>query len=183
MVHFYQDVLGFKLSDYFVQPVAVHFFHLNPRHHTVGIIESDTNGIHHMMVEANFLDDIGQGYDIAQLTPDMVAQTLGRHINDHMTSFYTHNPSNFMVEYGWGGRSIDVDNWKPKEVVEGPSLWGHERMWLPPEGRQVSRDLRMKAAAEGLRIPVDVQEGGFKIAPGTCILWDSIGEARKRGYA
>jgi hypothetical protein len=56
-------------------------------------------------------------------------------------------------------------------------------MWLPPEGRKVSRDLRMKAASEGLRIPVDVQDGGYKIAPGTCILWDSISEAKKRGYA
>jgi 2,3-dihydroxybiphenyl 1,2-dioxygenase len=183
MIAFYRDVLGFKLSDYFVKPVRVHFFHLNPRHHTLGFLESGKNGMHHMMVEANFLDDVGQGYDIAQLTPDMVAQTLGRHINDHVTSFYTHNPSNFMIEYGWGGRSIDPDNWTPQEVVEGPSLWGHERMWLPPEGRAVSRDLRMKAAAEGLRIPVDVQEGGYKIAPGTCVLWDSIGEAKKRGYA
>jgi 2,3-dihydroxybiphenyl 1,2-dioxygenase len=180
---FYRDVLGFHLSDFFVKPVPVHFFHLNPRHHTLGIIESNKDGIHHMMVEVNFLDDVGQGYDIAQLTPDLVAQTLGRHINDHMTSFYSHNPSNFMVEYGWGGRSIDVDRWTPKEIVEGPSLWGHERMWLPPEGRKVSRDLRMKAAAEGLRIPVDVQDGGYKIAPGTCILWDSISEAKKRGYA
>ena len=40
-----------------------------------------------------------------------------------------------MAEYGWGGRSIDLDNWTPKEVVEGPSLWGHERLWLPAEGR------------------------------------------------
>jgi 2,3-dihydroxybiphenyl 1,2-dioxygenase len=183
LVAFYRDVLGFHLSDFFVKPVPVHFFHLNPRHHTLGIIEAKTDGVHHMMVEVNFLDDVGQGYDIAQLTPDLVAQTLGRHINDHMTSFYSHNPSNFMVEYGWGGRSIDVDTWTPKEVVEGPSLWGHERMWLPPEGRAVSRDLRMKAASEGLRIPVDVQDGGYKIAPGTCILWDSISEAKKRGYA
>jgi 2,3-dihydroxybiphenyl 1,2-dioxygenase len=183
MVKFYQGVLGFRLSDFFVKPVPVHFFHLNPRHHTLGIIETGTNGIHHMMVEVNFLDDVGQGYDIANLTPDLVAQTLGRHINDHMTSFYSRNPSKFMVEYGWGGRSIDPDTWTPKEVVEGPSLWGHERMWLPPEGRKLSRDLRMKVASEGLRIPVDVQEGGYKIAPGTCILWDQIGEARRRGYA
>jgi 2,3-dihydroxybiphenyl 1,2-dioxygenase len=182
MLAFYQGVLGFKLSDYFVKPVKVHFFHLNPRHHTLGILESDADGVHHMMVEMNFLDDVGQGYDIAQLTPDLIAQTLGRHINDHVTSFYTRNPSNFMLEYGWGGRSIDPDTWTPNEVVEGPSLWGHERLWLPAEGRAVSRDLRMKVAAEGLRIPLDVQEGGYKIAPGTCVLWDSIGEARKRGY-
>ncbi len=37
---------------------------------------------------------------------------------------------------------------------------------------------RMKAASEGLRIPIDVQDGGYKIAPRTCILWDSIGEAK-----
>jgi 2,3-dihydroxybiphenyl 1,2-dioxygenase len=183
LIPFYQDVLGFRLSDYFLRPAKVHFFHLNPRHHSLGIIETGTKGIHHMMLEVNFLDDIGQGYDIAQLTPEIIGQTLGRHINDHVTSFYTNNPSDFMTEYGWGGRSIDPDTWTPNEVVEGPSLWGHERMWLPPEGRAVSRELRMRVAAEGLRIPVDVQDGAYKIAPGTCSLWDSIGEARKRGYA
>jgi 2,3-dihydroxybiphenyl 1,2-dioxygenase len=182
VIPFYRDVLDFRLSDFFVKPVKIHFFHINPRHHTVGILETGKNGIHHMMVEVNFLDDIGQGYDIAQMTPDLVKQTLGRHINDHVTSFYTANPSNFMIEYGWGGRSIDVDNWTPKEVVEGPSLWGHERMWLPPEGRTVARELRMGLAQEGLRIPLDVMEGNHAVAPGTCMLWDKIGEAKKRGY-
>jgi 2,3-dihydroxybiphenyl 1,2-dioxygenase len=183
LVPFYRDILGFKLSDYFLQPIKIHFFHLNPRHHTVGILETGKFGIHHMMVEVNFLDDVGQGYDVAQMTPDIIKQTFGRHINDHVTSFYTQNPSNFMVEYGWGGRSIDVDHWTPKEVVEGPSLWGHERLWLPPEGREKARELRMRLAEEGLRIPLDVMEGNHKIAPGTCALWDGIVEARKRGYA
>ncbi len=183
LIPFYRDVLGFRLSDFFLKPVKVHFFHLNPRHHTLGILESGRNGMHHMMVELNFLDDVGQAYDIAQMTPDLVRQTLGRHINDHVTSFYSLNPSNFMVEYGWGGRWIDPDNWTPKEVVEGPSLWGHERLWLPPEGRAEARALRMRLAQEGLRIPLDVMEGNHTLAPGTCVLWDSIGEARKRGYA
>ena len=49
-----------------------HFFHLNPRHHTPRHSGDGKNGIHHMMVEVNFLDDVGQGYDIAQLTPDLV---------------------------------------------------------------------------------------------------------------
>jgi len=183
LVPFYRDILGFRLSDYFLAPVKVHFFHLNPRHHTLGILETGQNGIHHMMVEVNFLDDVGQGYDIALGTPDLVRQTLGRHINDHVTSFYSANPSRFMTEYGWGGRSIDPATWTPKEVVEGPSLWGHERLWLPPEGRAQARALRMKLAEEGLRIPLDVMEGNHTLAPGTCILWDKIGEARRRGYA
>jgi 2,3-dihydroxybiphenyl 1,2-dioxygenase len=182
LIPFYTDVLGFRLSDFFLKPVKIHFFHLNPRHHTIGILETGKNGIHHMMVEVNFLDDVGQAYDIANMTPDLVRQTLGRHINDHVTSFYTQNPSNFMVEYGWGGRSIDPASWTPKEVVEGPSLWGHERMWLPPEDRAQAREMRMRLAREGLRIPLDVMEGNHTVGPGTCILWDKIGEARRRGY-
>ena len=30
---FYQDVLEFKLSDYWLRPFAGYFFHVNPRHH------------------------------------------------------------------------------------------------------------------------------------------------------
>ena len=103
-----------------------------------------------MMVEVNFLDDVGQGYDIAQCTPELVGQTLGRHINDHVTSFYTHNPSNFMVEYGWGGRSIDPDNWTPKEVVEGPEPVGPRAPVAAAGGRaRPPATLRMKLAAGG----------------------------------
>jgi 2,3-dihydroxybiphenyl 1,2-dioxygenase len=182
MVAFYRDVLGFHLSDYFTSPIQIHFFHLNARHHTLGLLQWPTDGIHHLMIEVNYLDDVGQAYDIAQLTPDLVAQTLGRHINDHVLSFYTRNPSNFMTEYGWGGRSITPASWTPKEVVEGPSLWGHERLWLPPDQRALSRDLRMKAASEGLRIPIDVQEGTYRVGPGTGMLRDSVAEAKRRGY-
>ena len=63
---FYQDILGFRLSDYFLQPFAAYFFHLNPRHHSVAFIETGKKGIHHLMVECCYLDDVGQAYDLAQ---------------------------------------------------------------------------------------------------------------------
>ena len=31
---FYQDLLGFRLSDYTLRPFKAYFFHLNPRHHS-----------------------------------------------------------------------------------------------------------------------------------------------------
>ena len=59
------------------------------------------------MASASYsFDDIGQGLDIA-LGEGRVATTLGRHTSDFITSFYTWTPSGFMVEYGWGARSID----------------------------------------------------------------------------
>ena len=72
-----------------------------------------------------------------------VGVTLGRHINDEVTSFYSNSPSGFMVEYGWGGRVIDVDGWQPQEVTWGPSMWGHDRMWMTEEGRIEWRKLRI----------------------------------------
>jgi 2,3-dihydroxybiphenyl 1,2-dioxygenase len=175
---FYRDVLGFRLSDYIVKPYRVVFMHLNARHHTIAFVERGDNAVHHMMIETFMLDDVGQGYDIALKDEGRVAQTLGRHINDQVTSFYSHTPSGFMFEYGWGGRSIDPATWTPEEVTYGPSLWGHDRRWLPPEAREEGRQMALRAAADGLRAPVNVIDGNYKLAPGACPWFDAV---RKTG--
>ncbi|MBA16898.1 MAG: biphenyl 2,3-dioxygenase [Sphingomonas sp.] len=153
LIPFYVDLLGFRLSDYALRPFKAYFFHLNARHHSFAGIETGREGFHHLMVELNSLDDVGQGYDLAQLEEGRIGVTLGRHSNDFMTSFYARTPSGFMIEYGWGGRSIDPTNWEPFECDYGPSLWGHERGWLTDEQREVARRLRLNAAAEGRRAP------------------------------
>ena len=99
--------------------------------------------------------------------------TLGRHTNDFMTSFYAKTPSSFMVECGWGGRELGAD-WQPVEMHHGPSLWGHERVWLPEKDRAVARDMRLNAAREGLRAPVQVMDGNYRLMSGTCAWWDEV---------
>lgn len=170
---FYQDVLGFRLSDYTLAPFKAYFFHINPRHHSLAMIETGKNGIHHLMVELFSLDDVGQGYDLLQADPERIAVTLGRHTNDLMTSFYAHSPSNFMMEYGWGGREIDPQTWAPFECDYGPSLWGHDRSWLSPDKRQQAREIRLQAAATGHRAPVQVMEGNYQPMRGVCPWWDA----------
>jgi len=171
---FYVDLLGFALSDYIQRPFRANFFHVNGRHHSLALIETGSNGMHHLMVELFSLDDVGQAYDIALSEPDRVNVTLGRHTNDFMTSFYAKTPSSFMIECGWGGREIDPSTWQPVEMHDGPSLWGHERVWLPEKDREVAREMRMHAAASGLRAPVQVMEGNYKLMPGTCAWWDGV---------
>ena len=97
-----------------------------------------------------------------------------------MTSFYAKTPSSFMIECGWGGREIDPATWQPVEMHDGPSLWGHERVWLPPEDRVVAREMRMRAAASGLRAPVQVMEGNYKLMSGTCAWWDGVSGSSSR---
>jgi 2,3-dihydroxybiphenyl 1,2-dioxygenase len=177
MMSFYVAVLGFGLSDYILKPFRAFFFHVNARHHSLALIETGKNGMHHLMMELFSLDDVGQCYDIALTQEERVSVTLGRHTNDLMTSFYCKSPSSFMIECGWGGREINPANWQPVEMHDGPSLWGHERVWLPEKDREVAREMRMRAAASGLRAPVQVMEGNYKLMPGTCPWWDGVSEA------
>src|ERR1700745_3492898 len=116
-------------SDYIGKPFRAYFFHVNPRHHSLALIETGKSGMHHMMVELFSLDDVGQAYDVALSEPDRIRVALGRHTNDFMTSFYAKTPSSFMVECGWGGRGIDPATWRPFEMEDWPGLWGHARAW------------------------------------------------------
>jgi 2,3-dihydroxybiphenyl 1,2-dioxygenase len=173
LMAFYVEVLGFRLSDYIEKPFRAYFFHLNPRHHSLALIETGRDGMHHLMVELFSLDDVGQASDIA-LNEDRVNVTLGRHTNDFMTSFYARTPSSFMVECGWGGREIDPSTWRPVEMTHGPSLWGHDRVWLSEKDREIAREMRMNAAREGRRAPVQVMEGNYTLMSGTCAWWDGM---------
>ena len=174
MMPFYQQLLGFHLSDYFLRPYPAYFLHVNPRHHSLALAATGKNAPHHMMVELFSLDDVGQGYDLALGDEERIAVSLGRHAGDYVTSFYWWNPSGFMLEYGWGGQSIDHATWKPFERPYGPSLWGHDRKWLSPEQLAESRELRIRGAEIGLRQPVQVIEGNYTLNAGVCPWWDGM---------
>jgi len=174
LMAFYRDTLGFRLTDYYDHPFVARFLHLNPRHHSLAFIQAGKNAVHHVMMELYSFDDVGQGYDLALGEEGRVATTLGRHTSDFITSFYSWTPSAFMVEYGWGARSIDVDTWQAYERKEGPSMWGHDRVWLSKEDNAKARALRLKNAAEGYRRPVQVMDGNFEVMSGVCPWWDSV---------
>lgn len=153
MCRLYKDVLGFRVSDRVSAPFRVEFLHVNPRHHTLGI--AHTGGpakVYHLMLEYNDFDDLGRAYDLALENPACIGVTLGRHINDHVTSFYLKNPDGWMFELGWAARTIGPD-WQVEEL-QGMSLWGHDRTWLPDDKREQARQILKKLSAAGVRAPV-----------------------------
>jgi 2,3-dihydroxybiphenyl 1,2-dioxygenase len=177
LLGFYCDTLGFGVSDYITTPFRAYFLHVNPRHHSLALIETGKQDLHHLMVELYSLDDVGQGYDIALGDPERIATTLGRHPNDAVTSYYLRSPSGFMLECGWGGCEVKPGAWTPSEVTVGPSLWGHERMWLPADQKEHARAMRLKAAADGERRPVQVIDGNFTRMQGVCPWWVAARQA------
>jgi len=135
---FYQNVLGFRLSDYEQNGLKAQFLHINPRHHSFAIGATGRTVVDHLMMEMTFLDDVGQSYDVAlKEYKSMISWALGRHTNDLMTSFYTNTPSSFRMECGWGGLLVDPEKWQAAELTVGISIWGHGRvndMPSPPRG-------------------------------------------------
>ncbi len=133
-LQFYQQVLGFKLSDDIHWPdnqggmVEATFLHCNRRHHSLALLNpcfGYTGGqLNHFMLEAASIDDVGRAYDIAQQRGYPIQRSIGRHSNDGMTSFYMHSPSGWLMEYGYGADLVDDEVWEPK-MYDSPKIWGH----------------------------------------------------------
>ena len=130
---FYTEVLGFRLSDRIAGEIYGHafditFLHGGPRHHAVAIGAQERKRIHHFMLEYASMDDVGLAFDRAWRGGVRITQTLGRHPNDRMFSFYAKTPAGFHFELGWGARTVDDATWKPT-TYDHISEWGHH----PPE--------------------------------------------------
>ncbi len=131
---FFRDVLGFGLSDIYrhrapgsEQVQRIYFTHcVNGRHHSLALFEGAVPaGCVHLMVEVPSMDEVGRAYDRMQRQGAKLMATLGRHVNDRMTSFYVATPSGFALEIGYGGLVLD---WTRHQVFEttSVSLWGHD---------------------------------------------------------
>ena len=137
-LHFYRDVLGFKLRDSMrlppqlvgrpadSPPAWLRFFGVNPRHHSLAFMPGETpSGIVHLMIEVANSDDVGLCLDRALRRKVPMSATLGRHVNDKMLSFYMKTPGGFDVEFGCEGRQVDDADWIAREST-AVSLWGHD---------------------------------------------------------
>ena len=126
-VHFYTEILGFRVSDYMnAGDDDVVFTHCNPRHHSLALVPAPESQLYHFMLEVETVDDVGYALDRHERAGAPISMGLGRHPNDRMLSFYSRSPSGFDVEYGCGGLLVDDETWTVSEITTA-SLWGHRR--------------------------------------------------------
>ena len=106
-------------------------------------------------------DDVGQGLDLALAEEGRLAVTLGRHAGDYMTSFYTHTPSGFMVEYGWGGKAID-----PREIARTAGTLVHDA----PDEKEKSASIKLTAYSRRgkatLKLDISTGASAYRIEGG-----------------
>lgn len=133
---FLHERLGLGLADLYrhpdpaapqAPPRRIYFAHCaNGRHHSLALFEGEVpSGCIHLMLELPSMDEVGRAHDRMLRHGVPLMATLGRHVNDHVTSFYLKTPGGFALELGYGGRLVD---WAQHSVFESSavSLWGHD---------------------------------------------------------
>jgi len=123
---FYVRVLGFLERN---TAGPTYFMGCNPRHHTFGITPAPGPGkLVHLMVEMATIDDVGLALDRAADLNIPMMNTLGKHTNDRMLSFYVYSPELYAIECGWQGLLVTAE--EPTYAITQGALWGHK--FTPP---------------------------------------------------
>jgi 2,3-dihydroxybiphenyl 1,2-dioxygenase len=154
---FYVERLGFGVTerlDTRVGPIAVKgvFLHCNRRHHSLAIFAMPSaKRMHHFMLQAPDIADIGLAYERARRHKVPMSLELGQHPAPEDTfSFYGSTPSGFDFELGANSREIDPAHWHVQQTV-ATSSWGH-RPTLRLKMRIAGALLRRSFAGERPRV-------------------------------
>ncbi len=136
-LHFYRDVLGFRLRDSMSMPgefvgkepgskIWLRFLGVNPRHHSLAFLPMpNPSKCVHVMLEVDKLDHVGRALERVRKNNVPLSATLGRHMNDEMVSFYVKSPGGFDIEFGTEGLQVDDTRWVAREST-AVSYWGHQ---------------------------------------------------------
>jgi 2,3-dihydroxybiphenyl 1,2-dioxygenase len=125
---FYTRALGLRVTDRMDMGGgrAAVFLRASPRHHSLALTDVlPQPGLHHFMLEARRLEDVGRAWDRVQDRGVPIQMTLGQHANDPLVSFYVETPGGFGVELGWNGMLIDEATWSVREFGGRGEIWGH----------------------------------------------------------
>ena len=95
-VKFYQEVLGFRVSDW-IGDIFV-FMRCNPDHHTVNFLTGPKRGLHHIAFELNDWNQIKEACDLMPLHDLDLIWGPGRHGPGHNLYTYHLNPDGFTIE-------------------------------------------------------------------------------------
>lgn len=129
---FYTTVLGFEDRNTMELPHGrMYFMSPNPRQHTLGLHPAEAPGLMHLMFEAATIDDVGAAMDRRDEHGIAPMQSLGRHTNDDMVSFYVWSPDLQAVEFGYGATTVHRP--EPSYQIAQGAYWGH-KFTPPPTG-------------------------------------------------
>jgi catechol 2,3-dioxygenase-like lactoylglutathione lyase family enzyme len=128
LVKFYEDVLGFKLSDWIAEFMV--FLRCNPAHHQLAILPGKP-ALNHVAFDVASIDEMMRG--LGRLTKAGVKLSWGpgRHTAGNNTFTYYLTPNGNAVEYTSDLEDVDEATWVPNTYAMRPDItdqWGTGRI-------------------------------------------------------
>jgi len=128
LVAFYEDVLGFRLSDWIGTFMA--FLRCNSAHHRLAILPGPP-ALNHVAFDVSSVDELMRG--LGRLTAKGVTLSWGpgRHTAGDNTFTYYLTPNGNAVEYTSDLEEVDEATWQPTTYEFTPSItdqWGTGRI-------------------------------------------------------
>lgn len=99
---FYREVLNFRTSDAIGEVVSFMRCFPNPLHHSIGLSNVATHGLHHVNFMVEEIDDIGRGIWRFNKNDVPIVRGPGRHPPSNSVFLYVLDPDNITVEYSYG---------------------------------------------------------------------------------
>lgn len=125
VVGFYQDVLGFRASDWRGDYFA--FLRCGPDHHSVNFVYDETPALHHIAFEMKDWSEIQRACDFLGRNDIRLVWGPGRHIIGHNVACYHKNSDGVRVEL-----FTEMDQMKDEELgYFDPRPWHQDRPQRP----------------------------------------------------
>lgn len=93
-------------------------------HNLVYMEKQGYQGLHHLFIEYQSMDDWGRTYDLVKHKSEYpLIMTMGRHQADSFLSFYAQTPSSFVFEIAWGSKQMDDETFVQDRPMHS-FVWG-----------------------------------------------------------
>lgn len=123
-VQFFQDVLGFKLSDWLGDFMA--FLRCNSAHHRIAFLPGPPC-LNHVAYDMANVDEMMRGVARLKRQDVDIRWGPGRHTAGNNTFSYFTTPAGFAVEYTSELEEVDFDSHQPQVIAPAPEImdqWG-----------------------------------------------------------
>jgi catechol 2,3-dioxygenase-like lactoylglutathione lyase family enzyme len=128
LVRFYEDVLGFRLSDWIGEFMA--FLRCNPAHHRLAILPGPP-ALNHVAFDVSSVDEMMRGLGRMHEKGVTLSWGPGRHTAGNNTFSYYLTPNGNAVEYTSDLEVVDEASWRPTVYEFSPRItdqWGTGRI-------------------------------------------------------
>lgn len=128
LLKFYEDALGFRVSDWMGEFMV--FLRCNPAHHRLAIMGGPP-ALNHVAFDVSSVDEMMRG--LSRMTENGVTLSWGpgRHTAGNNTFTYYLTPNGNAVEYTSDLEDVDEASWQPTTYKMGPGVvdqWGTGRI-------------------------------------------------------